>query len=122
MSDFLIDASLPRATGDVIRAHGHRATDVRDIGLGTASDQDIADHARQHPLALLSGDQDFGNVLVFPPADYHGLVILRPPSGATTAVLLFLVEQFLKDANVMANLPGRLVIVEPGRIRCRPPI
>jgi hypothetical protein len=33
-----------------------------------------------------------------------------------------LVEEFLKDANVMANLPGHLFIVEPGRIRCRPAI
>ena len=122
MSDFLVDASLPRATGGLIRQHGHQATDVRDIGLGTSSDQDIADHARQHQLAIVSGDQDFGNVRLFPPANYHGLVVIRPPDGATIAVLLSLVEQFLNDAKVMANLPGRLIIVEPGRIRCRPPI
>jgi hypothetical protein len=41
--DSLIDTSLPRASGDGIRAHGHQATDVRDIGLGTASEQDVAD-------------------------------------------------------------------------------
>jgi predicted nuclease of predicted toxin-antitoxin system len=106
----------------VIRAHGHQATDVRDIGLGTADDQDIADHARQQQLALITADQDFGNVLAFPPADYFGLVVIRPPDGARTAVVLSLVEEFLKDAQVMANLTGRLVIVEPGRMRCRPPI
>jgi predicted nuclease of predicted toxin-antitoxin system len=122
VSAFLVDASLPRAAGDVIRAHGHQATDVRDIGLGTASDQDIADHARGHQLALITGDQDFGNVLAFPPADYFGLVIIRPPDRARTAVILSLVEQFLNDATVMASLSGRLVVVEPGRIRCRPPI
>jgi predicted nuclease of predicted toxin-antitoxin system len=122
MSDFLVDASLPRATGAVIRAHGCQATDVRDIGLGTASDQDIADRARQHQLAIVTVDQDFGNVLMFPPAGYSGIVVIRPPDGATVAVLLSLVEQFLNDAKVMANLPGRLIIVEPGRIRARPPI
>jgi len=122
MSAFLVDASLPRATGNVIRAHGHQATDVRDIGLGTASDQDSADHARQHLLAIVSSDQDFGNVLLFPPANYHGLVVIRPPDGATVKVLLSLVEQLLNDAKVMANLPGHLIIVEPARIRCRPPI
>jgi predicted nuclease of predicted toxin-antitoxin system len=122
MSDFLVDASLPRATGDMIRAHGRTATDVRDIGLGTADDQDIADHARQHQLVLITADQDFGNVLLFPPPDYHGLVIIRPPEGAVTALVLSLVEQFLNDATVMANLSGHLIIVEPGRIRCRPRI
>ncbi len=122
MSDFLVDASLPRTTGDLLRQYGHQATDVRDIGLGTASDQEIADHARQYGLSVISGDQDFGNVLLFPPASYNGLVVIRPPSGATMAVLLSLIEQFLKDANVLANLSGRVIIVEPGRIRCRPPI
>jgi predicted nuclease of predicted toxin-antitoxin system len=122
MAAFLIDASLPRATGDAIRAHGHQATDVRDIGLGTASDEDIADHARQHRLAILTVDRDFGNVLAFPPADYFGLVTIRPPNGATTAVLIHLAEQLLHDANVMANLAGRVVVVQPGRIRCRPPV
>ncbi len=122
MSDFLVDANLPRATRDLIRHHGHQATDVRDIGLATASDQDIADHAQQHQLSIVSGDQDFANVLLFPPANYHGLVVIRPPKGATVSMLVSLVEQFLNESQVMAKLPGRLVIVEPGRLRCRPPI
>ena len=111
-----------RAAGDLIRQHGHQATDVRDIGLGTAPDQDIADYAQQHQFALVSGDQDFGNVLLFPPASYFGLVVVRPPNGATVATLLSLVEQLLNDSQVTANLRGHLVISEPGRIRCRPPI
>ena len=122
MSEFLIDASLPRTTKDVIVAHGHQATDVRDIGLGTASDQEIADHARRHQLGVVTCDQDFGNVVAFPPADYSGIVVIRPPDQATTAIVLSLVEQFLNDANVMANLPGHLVIVASGRIRVRPAI
>ena len=81
MSDFLVDASLPRATGDVIRAHGHQASDVRDIGLGTAPDNDIADHARQHQLAIVTADQDFGNVLTFPPADYAGIIVIDRRTG-----------------------------------------
>lgn len=122
MSDFLVDASLPRSTGDVIRAHGHQATDVRDVGLGTASDQNIADHARQQQLTLITADLDFSNVLTFPPADYSGIVVIRAPDGATTAIVLSLVEQFLNDSKVMASLVGHLVIVEPGRIRVRPAI
>jgi predicted nuclease of predicted toxin-antitoxin system len=122
MSAFLVDASLPRATEKTIQAHGHQATDVRVIGLGTASDQDISDHTRLHQLAIISVDQDFGNVLLFPPPDYSGIIVIRPPDKANVALLLRLVEQFLNDVKVMANLPGRLIIVEPGQIRVRPPI
>src|SRR5437763_1506130 len=100
MSEFLVDASLPRASGDVIQAHGHQATDVRDIGLGAAPDPDIADYARQNQLAIITADQDFGNVQAFPPADYEGIVVIRSPHGATTSTIIDLIEQFVSDAYV----------------------
>ena len=43
---FLVDASMPRGTAPLIQSRGHQATDVRDIGLGSARDQDIAAHAQ----------------------------------------------------------------------------
>src|SRR6516165_9126750 len=104
MTHFLIDASLPRATAGVIRANGHQATDVRDIGLGAAADIDIALYARHHRLAMITADQDFGNLLTYPPKDYFGLVIIRPPDGTGTILVLNLVGQFLNDAKVTSNL------------------
>lgn len=98
MGVFLVDASLPYAAGDVIRGDGHQATDVRDIGLGTAADQVIADHARQPKHALVTGDLDFGNILEYPPASYFGIIVIRPPDKATSAYILSLMEQFLMDA------------------------
>lgn len=68
MASFFVDASLPRSTGDVLRQHGHQATDVRDIGMADSADDEIADHALFHQLALISCDQDFGIVLTYPPA------------------------------------------------------
>jgi predicted nuclease of predicted toxin-antitoxin system len=70
MSDFLVDASLPRAAARVLQTHGHQATDVRDIGMGAASDSEIADYAKSNMLAVISGDTDFGNVQTFLPSDY----------------------------------------------------
>jgi predicted nuclease of predicted toxin-antitoxin system len=52
---FLVDASLPRSAAGVLRTLGHEATDVRDIGLGGASDETIADHARRDKLTLGNG-------------------------------------------------------------------
>jgi hypothetical protein len=53
MSDFLVDASLPRSTGDLIRQHGHQATDVRDTVLGTASDIDMLQSFFTHWIRAL---------------------------------------------------------------------
>ncbi len=121
MAHFLVDASLPRPTADLIRALGHVATDVRDIGMTAATDREIADHARGNQLSIITRDQDFGNILDYPPNDYFGIVVVQAPHGATRAIVLNLVESFLQQTAIIQQLAGRLAIVETGRIRLRPP-
>jgi predicted nuclease of predicted toxin-antitoxin system len=36
---FLVDADLPRRTGQLLGEYGHQAKDVRDIGLGSVRDK-----------------------------------------------------------------------------------
>ena len=118
---FLVDASLPRATASLIHAAGQQASDVRDIGLGTADDQQIADHARANGLCLITRDGDFGNILDYPPQDYAGIVVIDAPEPSTRDMVLNMVQQFLQQTAVLASLSGRLVVVEAARIRVRPP-
>jgi hypothetical protein len=121
MANFLIDASLPRPTAALVASYGHAATDVRDTGMGTASDQQIAAHAQSSQLILITKDKDFGNVLDYPPDQYHGIAVVDPSAHAGRAAVLGLVEQLLRQKDVVDNLPGRLAIIQPGRIRLRPP-
>ena len=116
---FLIDADLPRATGEHLRKAGHDAFDVRDIGLGDSKDQDIAAYAQAHQLCLLTGDFDFADIRNYPPHSYAGIVVLTIPRNARVAFILRLVDIFLQKTEVLARLPGRLAIVEPGRVRMR---
>jgi len=44
---FLIDANLPRAVIAVVQSLGHQAEFARDIGLASATDEQIAQHALQ---------------------------------------------------------------------------
>jgi hypothetical protein len=117
---FLIDADLPRPTADLVRSFGHEATDVRDIGLGASPDDQIAAHAQTERLCLLTGDFDFADIRDYPPEHYAGLVVFAFPPDANRDVILRLVKIFFEEGNVLAQLPGRLAIVEPGRIRLRP--
>ena len=105
----------------LVASYGHAATDVRDIGMATASDQQIAAHAQANRLILLTKDQDFGNVLDYPPDQYHGIAVVDPPAHAGRAAILRLVEQLLRRPDVINQLPGGLAIIRPGRIRLRPP-
>jgi predicted nuclease of predicted toxin-antitoxin system len=117
---FLVDADLPRSTKDLLQRYGHEATDVREIGLGTAKDFEIAAHAQGQRVCLLTGDFDFADVRNYPPEDYAGIVVLELPRNATASFILRLIEDFLQQNEVLAKLQGRLAIVEPGRVRLRP--
>jgi len=122
MPHFLVDASLPRATADVIRSAGHQATDVRNIGLGSSQDDVIAEYAFEHHLSPITRDGDFGNVRNYPPADYRGIVVIQAPEGAGRAMVLAMVSRFLQERWIVEQLDGHLAIVEPARIRVRPPL
>jgi predicted nuclease of predicted toxin-antitoxin system len=116
---FLIDADLPRSAAEVIRRHGHQVIDVRDIALGAAKDSEIADHARREGLCLITGDFDFSDVRNYPPTSYPGIVVLQLPRNATARFITELLDRFLAQEETVKQLPGRLAIVEPGRIRIR---
>jgi hypothetical protein len=120
MAQFLIDASLPRAVADLLRQRGHEATDVRDIGFGSAPDRTIADHALAERLCLITADGDFGHIGDYPPEQFYSIVVVQPPRDASRTVVLALVAQFLDAEAVLGSLAGHLVIVEPGRMRVRP--
>jgi hypothetical protein len=108
MASILVDASMPRPTAALIASYGHAATDVRDIGMATASDPRIAAHAQANGLSLLSRDQDFANVLDYPPDQYQGIVVIEAPRHGSRAVVLALVEQLLQQKAVRDQLPAAL--------------
>src|SRR5262249_15177944 len=112
--------SLPRGTAPHIRSCGHDATDVRDIGLGGAPDASIAGHAQANGLCLISRDFDFADIRNYPPDQYSGLVVIELPNTALVPAIPSQVGALLGRQDVLNALPGRLAIVEPGRIRLRP--
>jgi predicted nuclease of predicted toxin-antitoxin system len=95
------------------------AFDVRDIGFRGAKDFDIASYAQREGLCIVTGDFDFSDVRNYPPTEYAGLVILKLHRTATASTILQLLESFLRREDLVADLPGRLAIVEAGRVRIR---
>jgi predicted nuclease of predicted toxin-antitoxin system len=64
---FLLDADLPRSATQALQDRGREALDVRDCGLGDASDETIFRYAVAHGYVLVSADKGFTSVLRFPP-------------------------------------------------------
>lgn len=116
---FLVDAGMPRQTAEMLRTLGHDAQDVRDLGMGAASDEAIAAHARAHELCILTRDFDFADLRSYPPREYFGIVVFEFPEAARREMILGTVRAFVEEGPVLAQLVGKLAIVEPHRIRLR---
>jgi hypothetical protein len=117
---FLVDADLPRGVATRLRERGHEVTDVRDIGLGAASDTAIAAHARANRLCLVSGDFGFADVRNYPPSSMSGIVVIQSPRVASADYFVQRIDEFVSDRALIDRIVGRLAIVEAGRIRLRP--
>jgi predicted nuclease of predicted toxin-antitoxin system len=117
---FLVDANLPLSIASRIQACGHEAVDVREISMGAADDSVIANHARENGFCLLTRDKDFGDIRNYPPANYHGIVVMDLPDETVADDVLKVLESFLSRQEWLDHLQGRLAIVQPGRVRFRP--
>jgi predicted nuclease of predicted toxin-antitoxin system len=116
---FLIDEDLPRSIKDLLQRYGHEGVDLRLIGFQGSKDHQIAALAQSRKLCLVTGDFDFSNIRNYPPGKYAGIVVLRVPRTATASHIVNLFESFLRQEELVTQIPGKLAIVEPGRIRVR---
>ncbi len=66
-----------------------------------------------------SSDTGFTDIRNYPPGQYAGIVVLRLPANATSPVILALLESFLMQIHAVNEVPGKLAIVERGRIPVR---
>jgi predicted nuclease of predicted toxin-antitoxin system len=119
---FFIDANMPRSIVALMTQHGHEVEFARDVGLGSAPDEQIAARAQATLAALITRDLDFSDVRAYPPEKYSGIVVVRVPDGALSNEIALVVERFLREPLFITNLNGRLAIVEPDRVRFRPPL
>src|ERR1700722_11557183 len=114
--EFLVDASLPRGTVDVLRRAGHAATDVREIGMAVAPDSEIARYARVNAKAIITADFDFADIRMYPPGEYAGIVVIHRHHNAKVADVLRIIERFLAEPRILDALVGRLAVVDRSRI------
>ena len=101
---FLIDANLPRAVIAVVQSLGHQMEFARDIGLASATDEQIAQHALRYRAALITRDLDFADIRRYPPDRYSGIVVLRLPDTAVAEEIAKALKRFLSAPGFVAVL------------------
>lgn len=96
-----------------MRGAGHDVVAIRDTMPG-AADEAVIKRSLRESRILLTEDKDFGRLVFASAADPPGVVFIRFPATAREAMAQTIVKFVATHAHKM---PGRFIVVQPGRIR-----
>ena len=74
----------------MLRNQGHDVKDIKEMRLYGESDESIISLAQRENRILVTLDKNFGNIIVYPPEKYPGIIVLKvhPSSIFQTTYLL----------------------------------
>lgn len=111
-----LDENFGRRGAEILTAAGHDVATVPTEGLCHASDRDLTRVCRSEGRCLVTLDLDFGNPLVFQPADYPGLAVVRLRGKAEPSDLELALRTLVAGLDT-GSVVGKLWIIEPTRLR-----
>jgi predicted nuclease of predicted toxin-antitoxin system len=111
----LADECVYQATVEFLRGLSYDVVTVQELGLEGAKDVTIIQQAVALERALLTRDMDFSSILLYPPAQYLGIVVLKMTPQTTHAVHSAL-SQALSDVK---DLWHALLVVDKNKYRLR---
>lgn len=114
---FKVDENLPGELAAELRTLGHDADTVFDEGLAGVLDPALMDAASRENRILLTLDKGIANLERYPLEQHAGVVLFRPARSGRRGVLAFIRERL--PSLLELDLPQRLTIVGPTRIRVR---
>ena len=78
---FLADENVPPKVIEFLRSKGCKVKDVREDNLQGISDNELIHMAEKEGFTLITFDKHFGNILLYPPKEYHGIIriSIHPP-------------------------------------------
>ncbi|MDZ4133200.1 MAG: DUF5615 family PIN-like protein, partial [Dethiobacteria bacterium] len=89
---FLIDNALSPRIAIGLNEAGHDAIHVREIGLASATDDEILSHAKKDRRVIVSADTDFGTLLALKNAAVPSFILFRRSDKRPLALLNLLID------------------------------
>ena len=112
---FKVDHNLPVELAALLHESGHEAATAVAQGLADAGDDALAAHCRAEERCLVTLDLGFGNIRLYPPQQYSGIIVLRARRHDKLSVLAM--GRSIVDLMNSESVLSKLWIVEPDRIR-----
>jgi len=114
---FKLDENLPAELVGDLRSAGHEAQTVPEEGLAGAPDPVLVERMRTEGRVFLTMDKGIADTRTYPPSQYPGIILFRPPSSGRGAVLTFIRRHL---STILCTDPtGRLLVVSERGIRIR---
>jgi predicted nuclease of predicted toxin-antitoxin system len=116
--NYVVDANLSPRLAALLRDAGHDAVHVRDIGLRTASDDEIIDYAISTDRIVISHDTDFGTLLAYRELSKPSFILIRSSDPVDVDDQARLIVANL-DAMSDDLETGAIAVFAHGRLRIR---
>jgi predicted nuclease of predicted toxin-antitoxin system len=117
---FLLDENVSYRVCPHLKAAGHDAVHVAEIGLTSADDQVILGRARDQDRVLVSCDHDFVQLLFASGDTRPSVILVREVDALPSAALAALLLAALPGELTELLLAGAIATLTPDRVRVRP--
>lgn len=112
-----LDENLGVAPVELIRKFGYSADRVFEEGLSGISDQELWQFVRAQGMFLITLEKDFSDIRIYHQQRHPGVLLLRPKSKGSRAVLR--TPTGLLNKQNLDSFSGHLVVVDESKIRVR---
>jgi len=117
---FFADHCISNAIIDRLRDCGHDVLRLREHIDAEAPDARVIARAQELDAILLSLNGDFADIVAYPPSRYRGIVALNVHDHPeVTGELLDRLTAYISLHPEPEHFAGKLLVVEPHRIRIR---
>ncbi len=115
---FIVDANVSPRLAILLGEGGHDAVAVRDVGLGSAPDDEILDFAIAQERVVISHDTDFGTLLAFRRLHRPSFILIRSSDPLTVEEQA---ELILSNFGAITTdlVAGAIVVFSRGHLRVR---
>jgi predicted nuclease of predicted toxin-antitoxin system len=118
--EFFSDQCVPAQISDTLVRSGHQVTLLRNTLPIRSPDTAVIAKAQAMGAILLSLNGDFADIVDYPPSAYAGIVAIQLKNHPETIPpLMTRLANFLNENPDQIFYRGKLIIVEPHRIRIR---
>jgi predicted nuclease of predicted toxin-antitoxin system len=115
--DFLLDVNITPSLISLLEKDSHNCRHAVSLGMGTSSDEEIVDFARQSGEVIITHDLDFGTIMVFSGENKPSVIIFRIH---LISPLVFFNLIKLNLSRIEESLrQGAIVVFEESNVRIR---